>query len=62
MKLGSHVVWLRFRPADAAPIRPLNWELTYAAGAAIKKKKKKTERERELPDFLHLIAKLFIKP
>ena len=56
MKLGSHVVWLRFRPADAAPFRPLNWELTYAAGAAIKKKKKKKKKKKlnsiQLLDFL----------
>ena len=30
-----------------APIRPLTWEPTYAAGAALKKKKKEKEREAE---------------
>ena len=34
-------LWLWCRPAAAAPIRPLAWELPYAAGAALKKKKKK---------------------
>ena len=31
------------RPAAAAPIWPLAWELPYAAGAALKSKKKKEE-------------------
>ena len=30
--------WLWHRPAGAAPIQPLTWELTYAAGAAVKRK------------------------
>ena len=34
------------RLAAAAPIRPLAWELPYAAGAALKKKRKK-ERKKE---------------
>ena len=33
-------LWLWHRPTAAAPIRPLAWELPYAAGAALKKKKK----------------------
>ena len=32
--------WLWCRPAAAAPIQPLAWELPYAVGAALKKKKK----------------------
>jgi len=32
---------LRCRPAALAPIRPLAWELPYAAGVALEKKKKK---------------------
>ena len=35
------LLWLWCRPAAAAPICPLAWELTYAVGAALKKKKKK---------------------
>ena len=35
------LVWLWRRPAAAAPIQLVAWELTYAAGAARKKKKKK---------------------
>ena len=33
-----HELWCR--PAAVAPIRPLAWELPYAAGRALKKKKK----------------------
>ena len=32
--------WLWCRPASAALIRPLAWELPYASGAAIKEKRK----------------------
>ena len=35
------LLWLWHRPAAAAPIRLLAWELPYASGAALKKKKKK---------------------
>ena len=35
------LLWLWCRPAAAAPIRPLAWELPYAMGRALKKKKKK---------------------
>ena len=30
------LLWLWRRPAAVAPIRPLDWELPYAAGAALK--------------------------
>ena len=35
------LLWLWCRPAAAAPIRPLAWELPHAVGAALKKKFKK---------------------
>ena len=35
-----YFLWLWRRPAAAAPIQPLGWELPYAAGAALKRKKK----------------------
>ena len=35
------------RAAAVAPIRPLAWELIYAAGAAVKSKGKKKERKKE---------------
>ena len=39
--------WLWHRLAAAAPIRPLAWELPYAAGVAQKRKKKKKERKKK---------------
>ena len=42
-------------PAAAAPLRPLAWELLYAAGAAVKrgeKKVSKTEAKRGSPGHL----------
>ena len=41
------MLWLWCRPAAAAPIGPLVWELPYATGAALKKKKKKKERKEK---------------
>ena len=42
------LLWLWCRPAAAAPIRPLAWELLYASGVPLKsKKKKKKERKEE---------------
>ena len=35
-------LWLWHRPAAAAPIQPLAWELPYAASAAMKKREKIT--------------------
>ena len=34
------LLWLWHRPAAAAPIGPLAWELPYAADAALKRKQK----------------------
>ena len=42
------LLWLRWRPAAAAPIGPLAWEPPYAAGAALEKEKK--ERECAIKD------------
>ena len=38
------LLWLCHKPAAAAPIGPLVWELPYAACAALKSKKRKKER------------------
>ena len=38
---GSGVLWLWHKPAAAAPIRSLAWELPNAEGAALQSKKKK---------------------
>ena len=43
------LLWLWCRPAVAALIQPLAWELPYVMGVALKrKKKKKTSTECEL--------------
>ena len=34
------LLWLWHRPVAAAPIQPLAWELSYAAGATLKSKNK----------------------
>ena len=39
--LDPELLWLWCRPAAAAPIQALAWELPYAAGAAVKKINKK---------------------
>ena len=43
---GSDPALLWCRPAAAAPIRPLAWELPHAVGLALKKKKKKKKENR----------------
>ena len=39
--LDPKLLWLWCRPATAAPIQPLAWELSYVAGLALKREKKK---------------------
>ena len=41
--MDSALLWLWCRPAAAALIQPLAWELLYAAGAALKRQKKRKE-------------------
>ena len=50
------LLWLCCRPAAAALIRPLAWELSYAASAALKrqKKKKKKKKKRNRPGYTQL--------
>ena len=43
-------LWLWYRPAAAARIRPLAWEPPYAAGAALKKQKIKIKKNK-VPQF-----------
>ena len=40
------LLWLWCRPAAMALIRPLGWELPYAAGVALKRQKKKKKKKR----------------
>ena len=41
--LDLALLWLWCRPATAAPIQHLAWELPYAAGAALKRQRKKCQ-------------------
>ena len=47
MGSGVAVVWCR--PAAAAPIQPLAWELPYAMGVAIKRRRRRKKSQAE-PD------------
>ena len=40
-------LWLWCRLAAVAPVRPLAWELPYAAGAALKRRKKKKPKNKK---------------
>ena len=48
-RLGPPLLWLWCRPAATAPIRPISWELPYAAGEAqeMEKKRKKKKKEKK---------------
>ena len=41
------LLWLWWRPAAAAPIRPLAWEPPYAAGVALEKAKRQTNNNNK---------------
>ena len=45
--LDLELLWLLRRPVATAPIRPVGWELPYAAGAALKRQKEKKKKEFE---------------
>ena len=49
--LPRAVVWVadaaRRRPVTTAPIRPLAWELPYAAGAALEKAKRQIYKNKQ---------------
>ena len=45
--MDLELLWLWYRLAATAPIRPLVWELTYGAGEALKKKKKSLSRQTD---------------
>jgi len=48
------LLWLWRRLAAVAPIRPLPWEILYAAGAAIKRQKDKKKKKKKV--YFHLLA------
>ena len=43
----TELLWLWRRPGAADPIRPLAWELPYAAGASLEKKNKKQKNKKQ---------------
>jgi len=43
------LLWLWCRPVATALIRPLAWELPYAASAALKRQKRKKNVTKEFP-------------
>ena len=53
------LLWLWSRPVATAPIRPLAWDPTYAAGAALKrqKTKKKKRKRKNYTRLLSLVLK-----
>ena len=44
--LDPMLLWLWCRPAAAALVQPLAWELRYAMGTALKTKKKKKKKKK----------------
>ena len=48
------LLWLWHRPAAAAPIQPLAWELAYATVMALKKNEKEKEK-KEKKKVIHII-------
>ena len=50
------VLWLWCRPAAAALIRPLAWDLPHAVGAALKDKKKKDKNKKARKLFMVMFA------
>ena len=47
MKLRLSLLWLWHRPAAAAPIGHLAWELPYAMGVALKRQKEKIKKGKK---------------
>ena len=47
------LLWLWYRLSAAAPIQPLAWEPTYAAGSGPRKDKKKKREREELSFFAY---------
>ena len=45
--LDPVLLWLWYKPAAAAMIQPLAWEIPYATGAAPKSKKTKKKKEKK---------------
>ena len=54
------LLWLWCRPAVAATIQPLAWELPCATSAALKSKKKEEEEEEETHAYAYDICTPFL--
>ena len=46
-RLDPALLWLRCRLAATAPIRPLAWELPYAAGVALEEAKRQKQTNKQ---------------
>ena len=49
--LDPVLLWLWYRPAAAALIQPLVWELPYATGAALKRQREKKKKRKKSTEF-----------
>ena len=54
------LLWLWHRPVATAPIRPLAWELPYAAGVALEKKGKKKDEKKIFCPFFDWVFGVFL--
>ena len=54
------LLWLWCRLASAALIRPLAWEFTYAAGAALKKKRRRRKEAKSYSTKLLYVRQLVL--
>ena len=59
------LLWLWYRPAAAAPIQPLAWELPYAESVALKRHKNKisnSNASQAISSRIHLLMFNHIQP
>ena len=47
LSLDLTLLWLWYRPAAVAQIRPLAWEPPYAVGAALKRQKTRKKKKKK---------------
>ena len=53
-------LWLWCRPVATTPIRPLAWELPYAAGAALEKTKRQKKKKKKAKRYVKRCSRLVI--
>ena len=56
------LLWLWRRPVAAALIRPLAWELAYAAGAALEKTKRQKNKKIRIVLLTNLLSQKSVDP